>query len=553
MARTIPSNPRPTQSQQELRIFDTLRSKLHADWLVVHRPHWLGRARPDAPLDDGEATFLVAHPEWGLFTLVQVDGGVRHDPSRDSWQQLDSTGAATAIRDPFRQAEDAARTLVARLRDHPGALPGAPVHGHAVLLPDVLVPPRGFAPHAPAEIALGLEEVPRLIEHLERLAKRWQRLQPAVANASSRWWWRALEDLFFLPREARVLLRDRIASEQAQIVQLGPQQMSVLDLLGRKRRQAIYGPAGTGKTLLAMHKAQLLARQGQRVLLTCFNKALGRSLRAAMADEPNVTAAHYHELCYDITGLDPKKHAAPDERRARSRWFDVQLAERVLAETARSGPRFDALVVDEAQDFLPLWWQAIHSLLVDPERAIRYLFFDDAQQIRLDAAPVEGAEEALVLSTNWRNTQAIHRHLLHVAPQMAGARCVAPVGVPVEIEPLRPHAKNALRRVLARVCGEGGVRPEDVVILTAFSAKHSQFWKSASEFAPYRLTLENEPGCVRLLGINAFKGMEAPVVILTEVNADTTGNAKQMHYIGASRAMHHLIVLDDAVVAAGSQ
>lgn len=548
MARTVPIQPRPNATPHELRIFDLLRQRLSQDWLVVHRPHWLGRARPDAPLDDGEATFLLAHPELGVLTLVEVDGGLRYDPSADRWQQVDASGQAAVIGDPFVQAEHASRTLLARLRDHPAALPGAPVYGHAVLLPDVLVPPRGLAPHAPADIALGLEQIARLPEHIEKLAKRWQKLHPAVGNAASRWWWRALEDLFLMPREARVLLRHRIAAEQAQLVQLSPQQVAVLDMLGRKRFQAIYGPAGTGKTILAMHKARQLAHQGQRVLLTCYNKALGHYLRASLADEPNVTAIHFHELCYEVAGIDPARKQAPEESKARSQWFDVDLAQAVLTAVQREGPRFDALVVDEAQDFLPLWWEALRALLVDPARAIRYVFFDDAQQLRPDAAPVEGAEEALVLNTNWRNTQAIHTHLTQIEPRLAQARCVAPSGAPVEIETLRPHAKNGLRRVLQRICGDGGVKPEDVVILTGRSTKNSHVFNGAADLAPIRLTDRQEPGCVRVSSINAFKGMEAPVVILTELDHLAPVNARQLHYIGASRAVHHLVVLDDAVV-----
>lgn len=546
MARTIPISPRPTDSAQELRIFDQLRQKLPQEWLVVHRPHWLGRARPDAPLDDGEATFLVAHPDLGVFALVEVDGGLRYDPSADRWQQVNHAGQSVVIADPFRQAEHAAQTLVARLRDHPAALPGAPAYGHGVLLPDVLMPPRGLASHAPADIALGLEQIAKLTENIEKLAMRWQRIHPPQGNASSRWWWRALEDLFLMPREARVLLRHRIAAEQAQLIQLSPQQLQVLDLLNRKRFQAIYGPAGTGKTILAMHKARLLARQGQRVLLTCYNRALGHYLRESLADEPNVTAIHFHELCYELTGIDPARRQLPlDEK---DRWFDVDLAQEVMRASDRDGPRFDALIVDEAQDFLPLWWDALRSLLVDPNRAIRYLFFDDAQQLRPDAAPVEGADEALVLSTNWRNTQAIHSHLVAIEPRLAQARCVAPPGVPVETETLRPHAKNALRRVLQRICGEGGVNPEDVVILTGRSPKNSHVFNSKEDLLPIRLSERAEPGCVRVVGINAFKGMEAPVVILTELNHLAPQKARQMHYIGASRAVHHLVVLDDAIV-----
>ena len=113
---------------------------------------------------------------------------------------------------------------------------------------------------------------------------------------------------------------------------------------------------------------------------------------------------------------------------------------------------------------------------------------------------------------------------------------------------LRPHARNGLRRVLQRVCGDGGVRPEDVVILTGRSPKNSHVWAGAADLAPIRLSDRAEPGCVRVVGINAFKGMEAPVVILTELNHLAPQKARQLHYIGASRAVHHLVVLDDAVV-----
>ena len=159
-----------------------------------------------------------------------------------------------------------------------------------------------------------------------------------------------------------------------------------------------------------------------------------------------------------------------------------------------------------------------------------------------------GADEALVLSTNWRNTQAIHSHLVAIEPRLAQARCVAPAGVPVETETLRPHARNGLRRVLQRICGDGGVKPEDVVILTGRSPKNSHVWNGAADLAPIRLTDRAEPGCVRVVSINAFKGMEAPVVILTELDHMAPQKARQMHYIGASRAVHHLVVLEDAVV-----
>jgi hypothetical protein len=544
--RLIPTTPNPDAPISQRRAFTALERQLGDGWLVVHEPRWVGRSRPGEPLQDGGCDFLIAHPEFGLLMLQVVDGGVVHEPSSQRWTCVDLDGTRRTIEDPFQSAAHAMELLLGKLAEHPGATPSRPTHGHAVLLADVQGPSGGFAAHAPADITLDLRHMDRLGASVEQVLKRWQRRQPATGNASSRWWWRALEDLFLMPREARLLLRHRIAEEQRQMVLLSPQQLGVLDMLARVRRQAVYGCAGTGKTLLAMHKARMLARQGMSVLLTCYNKALGHHLREAMADEPNVHAIHFHELCYEVTGLDPATFALPPDQDEKQRFFDDGLARRVMAVTARHGPAYDALVVDEAQDFLPLWWHALDSLLIEPARAVRYLFFDDAQCLRADAAPVAGAATALTLTTNWRNTRNIHEHLVSMQPELQVSHSVAPPGVPVAVEPLQPNLGRAVRRVLGRVLGEGGVPPEDVVILTGEAHHRSPL--TGLDLAPYRLTWADEPGAVRVRGVRAFKGMEAPVVILTGLSGYQTERARQLHYIGASRATNHLVVLQDAMV-----
>ena len=549
MPRLIPATPRSDAPASHRHVLHALTHALDESWLVVHEPRWVSRARPGEPLQDGGADFLIAHPDRGILTLLLVEGGLLHEPSSAHWRRIDSQGIHQDIADPFAAGQRATDLLLGKLAEHPGAVPSQPAHGHGVLLPDVMAPSQGFAAHAPAELSLDRRAFDHLGVAVEGLLARWQKRQPATGNAPARWWWRALEDLFLMPRGVRPLLRHRIAEDQKQMVALSPQQLGVLDLLARVRRQAVYGPAGTGKTLLAMHKARMLARQGMHVLLTCYNKALGHHLRDAMADEPNVHAIHFHELCYEVLGLDPAVQRPPQEPAATRKYWDEDLARRVLDVTSRHGPAYDALVIDEAQDFLPLWMQALDSLVHDPQRAVRYLFFDDGQRLRSDTAPVPGADTALTLTTNWRNTQNIHEHLVAMQPELQIAQCVAPPGVPVEIEPVHPNLARTLRRVLARLLGEGGVAPEDVVILTGQSPSRSPVLEAEAELRPYRLTLTDEPGAVRVRGVQSFKGMEAPVVILTGLEPYPPDKARQLHYIGASRATNHLVVLQDAVVA----
>ncbi len=548
MARVIPSEMSGLTPPSHRRVVAALR-ELPDDWLVVYAPRWVGRARPHEPLQDGGCDVLLAHPLLGLLGLSIIDGGLMYEPSGRHWTRLDGLGQRIDLPDPFEQSRLAMGLLVGKLAEHPAAVPSRPVAAHGVVAPDILAPSQGFAAHAPSELVLDRRSMDNLAQAAKTLLERHAARHPAVGNASSRWWWRAVEDLFLMPRQARVLLRDRIAEEQAQMVALSPQQLGVLDMLARVRQQAVYGPAGTGKTLLAMHKARLLARQGMTVLLTCYNKALGHHLRATLADEPRVQAIHFHELCYEILGIDPGNQSPPTEREAARRYWDEELAQRVLAVSGRHGPSFDALVVDESQDFLPLWWRALDSLLIDPHRGIRYLFFDDAQRLRSDAAPVQGADTALVLTTNWRNTQRIHAHMCQVQPDLQVHHCVAPLGVPVEIEPIRPTLGKALRRVLGRILGDGGVQPADVVILTGQSPNRSAVLEQDADLRPYRVTTGDEPGAVRLRGVQSFKGMEAPVVILTGLDHYPPEKARLLHYIGASRAVNHLVVMGDATAA----
>ncbi len=529
-------------------MYERLRTGLTDAWLVVHDAAWVGRTAKNGPLHDGRIEFVVAHPEFGLLTLALVEGGLLHDPSANTWQSLGIEGIATPIADPYQRAQTACQALLRQLADHPAASPSQPAHGHGVLLLDTQCPRRGFAPHAPAEITIDRDQALGLAKNVMALAELWSQRQPATGNASSRGWWQALQDTFVAPRQARLLLSQRLADDNAGMVALGPQQMVVLDMLARVRQQAIFGPAGTGKTLLAMHKARMLAKQGLRVLLTCYNRALGWHMRWALADCPGVVTGHFHELCYDLAGLDRDRFKAPDDDRGSRQFFDIDLASELQQAGTARGPRFDALVVDEAQDFLQPWWKALDAWLIEPDQAIRYVFFDDAQRLRPDAAPVQGAAEALTLTVNWRNTQAIHAHLAEIEPVMAQARCAAPEGVAVQHENLRPNPGRALRRVLQRVCGEGGVRPSDVVVLSGRSPAQSIYRDFAEVLRPWKLTAGDEPGAVRLRGARSFKGMEAPVVILTELDHYPAEQARRLHYVGASRATTLLVVMADAEV-----
>ncbi len=555
MAAMIPvEGPRQGCSHVEARLYERLRTALPATCVAIHQPRWVARSEPGKPLADGGASFAIADPDRGIALLEVVIGGLAFDPSRDRWSTA-GPGERRVTDDPFARLGRAADGLGDVIANHRNALPTRPVIAHAVVLPDIIAPVAGFASWAPRALIIDLQQLDDLPAAITALFKSAAAARPEVGNASPRWWWRVFEELFVAPREVRMRLGARLDRDRSEMLALGDRQKQVLELLGQVRRLTVYGPAGTGKTVLAIEKALRLARKGYRVLLTCYNKALGEHLRQATADEPSIRAVHFHELCAQLlrsAGSTPRVPTDPAEKR---RYFDDEQPARLLAVADRLDARFTALVVDEGQDFLPSWWQALAALCEEPDRAVRYIFFDDRQRIFFDESgarqevEVPGADEAVVLQTNWRNTRSIHRDLGRVEPSISRTPCASPDGVPVDRERLAPSRRAAVQRVLRRLL-EDGVQPRDIVFLCGRAPTRSRLLALEQPIAGQRFTTRRGGDGILVSTPYAFKGLESPVIVLTELDHRPVHIARRLYYVGASRAMTHLVVLSDAMVPA---
>src|SRR6266540_994560 len=176
--------------------------------------------------------------------------------------------------------------------------------------------------------------------------------------------------------EVRTPLAVRFGEEDREIVELTSDQAWILSFVAHRKRAAVTGPAGAGKTLLAVQLSKRLAAEGLRTLLTCFSRRLGQYLRASTEGVEGVDVGTFHDLC--VRMAKEAGFALPE----RSGQLDSDLLERELPEllerAARTlGPRYDAIVVDEAQDFRERWWPALLALHRDPDDGMFYLFADE--------------------------------------------------------------------------------------------------------------------------------------------------------------------------------
>jgi len=305
----------------------------------------------------------------------------------------------------------------------------------------------------------------------------------------------------------------------------------------------LVGPAGSGKTTLAVEIAKRLAAKGNRTLLTCFNKRLGDHLRASAAGIEGLDVAHFHELCVRLAVEAGIELEEPDVGPS-SRSFEHDLPEALAEAAARLGPRYDAIVVDEGQDFRAWWWPALLALHRDPDDGALYVFADDSQNLYGGELPIPDEDRVGPIGHNLRNTKEIAEFVsvFYDGDEKPSSR--GPSGRPVEV--LGYEDDEALVRlvhtVLVNLVEEERVPLEDIALLTPSGTGKSRL-RAHERIGPYRLSERLEAGTLLATSVHAFKGLERPVVILAELGDKHDEDLRRYLYIGASRARNHLIVL----------
>lgn len=541
MARFFPERPPEGTPESEVEVFNALRS-LDDSYTVFHSVGWHRNQRPS----DGEADFLIAHAALGLLVLEVKGGGINFDAGSRRWTSRNRRGELNRIDDPYDQVLASKSAIIAELQSDQRWPPRRRVQiGYAVVFPAMPITASGFTSRGKREVTFGRNDLANMPVLVERCLEYWRQADPADPPGSDGI--AAVVERYGKSWSYAIPLKDAYAPDERRIVELTDQQMEILYSLERQGRAAIAGCAGSGKTLLAIAKARELAGQGKRVLLTCFNRALAEHWISTLDLPPGVVARHFHGYCYDVVrgaGL----IQAPDglSRADYANW----LATNMYQALGVIDERFDAVIVDEGQDFHRDWFESLDLLLASSESAVHYVFYDDNQRLyETDQIP-ESFGQPFVLSKNVRNTNEIGASVQRF---YSGTMRLSGVSGPeVRMERadhgdggLSPHV-TVLGRVL-RDLRSGGAEPGEVVILTP--KRESELAKQRT-LGGWRLHTRSErDGDVLWETIHSFKGQDRSIVVLTELHdlSDLAHNADRrletLLYVGCSRARLLLIMI----------
>jgi hypothetical protein len=180
--------------------------------------------------------------------------------------------------------------------------------------------------------------------------------------------------------EPAALARLRAHVVEAQIdIELGPgtpMSSGVREIATNPRGVAIRrlrGPAGSGKTLALAARAAALAGHGRSVLALTYNPVAVHHLRALVTAQCREQAAHptlvactsFHSFCARVAD-DARSDGIRFDAPPGVEWADAQVLAAEHAFEQGSRPRYDAVLVDEGQDFTLEWWDLLRRHVCAP-------------------------------------------------------------------------------------------------------------------------------------------------------------------------------------------
>jgi superfamily I DNA/RNA helicase len=528
------------KSPAEEKLYDLFKHNLSNEWVVLHNVKWVGKDAQGRPCD-GQTDFIIGHAKIGILVVEAKGGLIAYNEG--VYTSKDRNGEVHFIKDPFEQATAAKHNLIARLQATKGWPNSRVLFGHAAALPDSVIESEWFRPNAPKKIIIDFTDLQSIETCLKRVFSFWKGEKGGGSPPGER----PLELMirtFALSTEIRnPLLAEKAREDAENISILTERQFRYLRFLSGQRRAAISGCAGAGKTFLAVEKARQLASNGMRVLFTCFNRPLADHIGLELKYNLQFDVFSFHQVCVHWTR---KSGQSLPGRESDPNYFIDTLPNGLLRAIDTLGSQYDAIIVDEAQDFRIEWMEVLPHLLHDPDNGIFYVFYDNNQQLYRDRSSISGESESYQLDENCRNTQSVFNVVKHFYKGTVEIRAIGPDGVPIEVlwYKSRDEGLKLLRNELHKLFEEARFTRNEVAILTPLGANTSNLF--GLRLGNYTLSeqLPLSPGEVFVTTVRKFKGLERPVIVLAEIDSRMdTGQIEEIMYVGTSRAKTHLILL----------
>lgn len=551
MAQFIPPSFDPDRTPPgERRIFRELQNCPGTeDWKIIHSFDLPKHIRQV----EGEIDFLILIPGLGLICLEVKS----HERIARNDQGVWELGNKTEVRGPFKQASEAMHSLrKERLKNLRPGIPMVSVVAFTEVVFDQqaieweswqVIDSRNFG---------GMKLRDALVHVCQKMREKFSQVEtarwftpgtPEPTHESINEVIQSLRPYF----EVFQTPRQRLQAIDSEILEFTEQQFDALDKMEYNQSVLFAGPAGTGKTLLAIESVRRAANQGRKVLYLCFNRRLASYVSKCIGEQSNAVVMTFHAYLEKLTNLSLGTTPRKD-------YFESLLPNEALKIVSNPEfQKFDIVVIDEFQDLAKDKFVAVIRQLIDWENFdSRQFFFGDFDEQAIFGSGKDARQifrqlaistPVVRLSKNCRN-----RPELEVPLSMQGftvySEYLRPKGGKfLYFDESHPDYLNRIVRVIRDLVGRYTL--EQVKILVATDSRNP-----GPNVLKILHALGNSPQfCPEVVAIYEFKGLECRAAVLINIGDIGIAQNRRLYYIGVTRATEQLVLsisseLRDAIV-----
>ena len=533
-------------------------SELPDGWTVIHTTGWQDKTGEFQA--DGEIDFILVHVSKGVFFcevkggLIRIKDGVWFQASKFG---KDAGKERKLRKTPFEQAMKSKRAIDSFLSEN---LPKSsqkdnPIIkylGHFIALPGVEVEDEPLGADGPRVLCLDSKDLEVSTERMQAIADHYE-LQPPGESLATK-----IIKLLVPTREFKAS-RTRFRGEDIEIIKeaiqtLTQNQFETLESLKENKQALISGTAGTGKTVLATEKAQQLADLGFKTLFVCYNKPLSMEIEKKLSSS-KAAVKTFHQLCFDVIEEAKRKSEKKDkeDKSDEGLWSEVDDEEnkkhdifweetlpihlQLAAEIV--GTKYDAIVIDEGQDFMELWLKTLQEMLDEDEGGHFYIFSDEDQNIFNRTNNLKNSHFAkFSLRQNIRNTEQISNKVRnifgHEKSLLEGIDGIEPIFYETAND---DQISQKLMKKIEDILKDPSISEDQIIILCDETKRRERFANDTKSIARLKGT------AIETSSIKRFKGLEEDIVFLVlPSNPPDTEYLRKHAYVGMSRAIASLHV-----------
>lgn len=512
----------PTDSERI--VYQELKNQLPDSFDVFYSVSWT--SHENGALVKSEADFIVASPDYG-FLCLEVKGGTGIRIEDNIWYIMDSRhGERKLAASPYDQAEKS-MYFFAKYFSNQYNTRYQGIYGAGVVFPFYPVGENVNLDNRHRTCTIDGNDLNDVYSKIKKMFRLWG------GNSYGRRFYPESQHNAFME-----LVRERIAISAAAgaLVKYKDQQMNVINrvqdnyiyFINNIRQFYIRGGAGTGKTWIAMKMAREAAENpNQKVLFLCVSPHLAQRVKEYVADK------------FEVMDLDELFKKVLLNYQGLSQPMQTGLKQMLIPEHRI----YDAIFVDEAQDFSREWAIVIKELLRDPQESRLGIFYDDVQVLKeesfgdgfgIDASPY-------LLHENIRNTANIY--IWTSEKTKLGRDMIAnPVEGPTPLTEVLSEPgqlTNTLETLLRRYLEEESLSNSSIVVLLDDLSGFLSLYPNGIAKWKFKKGMPSSDYEVGVYTVEDFKGLESDMVIYIH-DKDVSEN---LNYIAYTRAKYYLIEL----------